>query len=180
MKKYRYFLTFIYFSILGCSDHSPEPTLSVAGADADSVMQKHVEITQIGIHAEFINAITKNKHDQAFSMLYPKLSEAWTKERFALDWNNIKKQLPSGWNPEATGSFSGNSPQGLYEQATFRLESNWDSIASLDLISMKIEGKNNIVKIHIRIPRVDDAPIAVVSLTNDFIEAMLAENYETV
>ena len=86
-------------------------------------------------------------------LLHPKLKEAWTINKFVSDWKDIREQLSDKWGPEATGSFSGNSPQGPYEQATYRLSSDWRSLSSVELVSMKKDGQEYIVRIFVRVPQ---------------------------
>jgi len=180
MNIHKIILVLICISVCGCSDGAEKSSSSASSVDTDKLMEQHDAITKKGILADFVESISDGKYDQAFMMLHPKLSKAGTKERFVQDWQSITNQLLPGLAPEPTGSFSGRSPQGPYTQATYRLESNWRSTASLDLVSMQVDGKTKVVKIHIRMPSSDALPEKIASHANSFAEAMLKEDYKTV
>lgn len=136
--------------------------------------------TRKEILAHFVNAISRQEYDGALSLLHPKMSEAWTREGFARDWNSIRRQLSGDWNPELTGTFTGQSPQGPYEQVSYRLVSDWRSIASVDLTAMLIGGEPKIVQIHARVP-VNGTPSKEANARIEgFVEAMLREDYSAV
>lgn len=132
------------------------------------------------ILADFIDAISRQEYDGALSMLRPEMSEEWTLAGFAEDWEVVRQQLSGGWGPKLTGTFAGQSPQGPYEQATYKLANDWRSFASVDLVAMSIGGEPRIVKIHIRTP-VNDSPSQENSTRIEaFVEAMLSEDYDAV
>lgn len=130
------------------------------------------------IHGQFVHAISTRDYEPALAMLHPKLSRAWTLARFSRDWTDIMDQAADDWSPEITNTFTGASPQGVYRQATFRLVSDWRSVASVDLVSMKIDGEPRIVRIHIRVPYQDGPPRAAADRADAFIAAMQREDYD--
>lgn len=136
-----------------------------------------INTTRKTILTDFMSAISVQKYESALSMLLPKFSEAWTLEGFTRDWNEIRNQASSDWQPEIIGTFTGQSPQGPYEQVTYRLVSNWRSVSSLDLISSDVDGEPRIVRIHIRVPYSGNRPRRVEAQTDSFIASMLREEY---
>ncbi len=131
-----------------------------------------------GVHGQFIHAISTRDFESALAMLHPNLSREWTLERFTRDWAGITDQAAGDWSPEVTNTFTGMSPQGVYQQATFRLVSDWRSQSSVDLVSMKIDGEPRIVRIHIRVPYRDGPPGAAEDRADAFIAAMRREDYD--
>jgi hypothetical protein len=179
MKRYAILAGMIGLALSGCSERDSDSTQGVLNADTREVMRRHQEITQEGILADFVEAISVGDYDLAFGMLHPKLSEAWTLQRFAQDWEDIKKHISDGWKPEAAGSTSGSSLQGAYEQATYRLDSNWQSVSSLDLVSRETDGQPRIVRIQIRVPHSGGSSKTAQARTNEFVGAMLRQEFES-
>lgn len=132
------------------------------------------------IHKSFVSAISAREYESALAMLHPKLSREWTLARFTRDWTDITDQAASEWSPEMTGAFTGTSPQGVYQQATFRLVSDWQSVSSVDLTSIRVDGTPRIVQIQIRVPHRGAPPGAVEDRTDQFIAAMQREDYDAV
>jgi len=130
--------------------------------------------------ADFVNKVSENEFDDAIALLHPKLKNAWTTERFAGDWRDIREQLSDRWGPEATGSFSGNSSKGPYEQATYRLSSDWRSSSSVDLVSMKIDGQNYILGVYVRVPYKEDPPKSVTGTVDKLAELIFSGKYKEV
>lgn len=148
---------------LKAADSAAQPLLARAG--------------DTSIHSRFVRAISDQQYESALAMLHPKLSREWTLARFTRDWAEIADQAASDWHPEMTGTFTGNSPRGVYHQATFRLVSDWQSITSVDLISMNVEGEPRIVRIHIRVPYRGAPPKNVAAVTDAFVASMLRGEY---
>ena len=143
------------------------------------VIKAHTQITKNSILATFMDNLSKKNYQEAFSLINPKLTTAWTFDRFKKDLEEIRSAVKD-WKPEATASFTGNAPQGTYIQATYRLDSNWKSLASIDLVAMPINKENKIVKIHIRIPYSKETPKAVKEITGKFISGMQKKDYKSV
>ena len=179
MKKHTILAAILILSLSSCSDDAPK-SKPVVPSDTQELMRRHKEITQHSALADFISAISSDDYQLAFNMLHSKLSKAWTIERFTQDWKDIKKQISNRWKPEPTGSMSGQSPQGSYEQAAYRLDSNGDSISSVELISMETDDHARIVSITIRVPYQNGTPDYVQVLTKEFIDSMIAQDFEAV
>jgi len=179
MKKYIVFATILALSLAGCSDDASDSGPS-GPSDTQEVMRRHEQITEESIVADFIKAISADEYNRAFGLLHPKLSQAWTQERFGQDWQDIKKQISDRWKPEPTGSMSGQSPQGPYEQAAYQLDSNWRSVSSLEVTSMPVDGQTKIVNIVIRVPHLSEPPDAVQALVKEFVNAMVAKDFNSV
>jgi hypothetical protein len=143
------------------------------------VQQAHTQITKNSILATFMENLSKKDYKKAFELINPKLRTAWTFERFKRELEEIRSTVKD-WKPEATGSFSGNAPQGKYIQATYRLDSDWRSPSSIDLAAMEINSQNKIIKIHIRIPYSKTTPDAIKTITEKFISAMQKKDYKAV
>ncbi len=88
---------------------------------AQAVKQKRVEIVSVGVIANFVRTLSARRYEAAVTLLHPKLREAWTVDRFANDWRDIRMQAGAEWAPEVISTYSGTSAQGAYNQATFRL-----------------------------------------------------------
>lgn len=179
MKKWTILVAMFALSLSSCSDDGSESKRAVA-PDTKGLMRRREEIAQQSIFADFISAISTGNHRLAFNMLHPKLSGAWTQERFTQDWKDIKKQISDRWKPEPTGAMSGQSPQGRYEQAAYRLDSNWRSASSVELTSMEVDGQAKIVNISIRVPHPNRPPDAVQVLVKQFVDSMVAQEFESV
>ncbi|MDH3228761.1 MAG: hypothetical protein OEN55_03100 [Alphaproteobacteria bacterium] len=151
--------------------------LASAGGSSELML---AESRQNSIHMNFVRAISAQEYESALEMLHPNLSREWTLARFTRDWTEIRDQASSDWRPEVTGTFTGNSPQGMYEQATFRLVSDWRSISSVDLVSMHVNGKPRIVRIHIRVPHEGAPSKDVEARTGAFVASMQREQFDTV
>ncbi len=164
--------------IFGCSDSSSESNSKISEAEKKALTKTHDKITKDSILSDFINRISENDFDDALLLLHPKLKDAWTTDRFAKDWKNIREQLSEMWGLEATGSFSGNSPQGPYEQATYRLSSDWRSLSSVDLVSMKNEGQEYIVRVHVRVPYTENPPKSVTETVDQLTNLIFNEKYK--
>lgn len=136
--------------------------------------------TRKEILTSFVDAISRQEYDGALSLLHPKMSEAWTRKGFARDWAAIRRQLSGDWHPKLTSTFTGQSPQGPYEQVSYRLVSDWRSIASVDLTAMSIGGEPKIVQIHTRVPVTGAPSQAAEARIEKFVEAMLREDYSAV
>ena len=158
--------------LMGACTNSDDATTSVKTIDPQVVQQKHDEITQSSVIADFVNEISAENYGEALQLLHPKLADAWTSERFAQDLRAVRSQLGEQWGPEASSSFSGMSQQGQYEQASYSLSSDWRSLASIDLTSMLVDDANRIVQIQIRTPYEDDPPREVIALADKFIDAL--------
>ena len=143
------------------------------------IQKTHTQITKKSILATFMDDLSKKNYQEAFSLINPKLTTAWTFDRFKKDLEKVRSAVKD-WKPEATGSFTGNTPQGTYIPATYRLDSNWKSLASIDLVAMPINNENKIVKIHIRIPYSKETPKTVKKITEQFISAMQKKDYKSV
>lgn len=167
-----FFVIFTVFLLGACSEEDSAADNKRDPA-AQAVMQKHAEVTQAGVIADFVRALTAEHYEAAAAQLHPRLTEAWTVARFTQDWRDIRAQAGEKWGPEAMGTYSGISTQGAYDQATYRLLSDWRSLASVELVSMEVEGTKRIVKVHIRVPYRDAPPPVVASTTNAFVAALL-------
>ncbi len=163
-------------SICGCSD-SPKES---ATPGMEQFMEQLNSEAKNGILGEFADSISRGEYEHALTLFHPKLSEAWTKERFAKDWQGISSQLSSGLALEPMGSFAGNSAQGPYKQATYRLEKSWSSTTSLELTSLQVEGQSRIVKVDIRMPRLEELPPNAAALADSFAESMLKKDFNAV
>ncbi|MDZ7616309.1 MAG: hypothetical protein U1E05_04850 [Patescibacteria group bacterium] len=141
-------------------------------------MGRHAEITESSILADFVNEISSNEYATAFSLLHPKLRSAWTRDRFTNDWTTIKNQIGDAWGPEATGSFSGTSPQGAYEQATYKLSTDYQSISSVELVSMQTDEGTRIGKAHVRVPEAEPQQAKTKELTDQFVNSMLSKDFD--
>lgn len=180
MKRYASLAGVVLVILGGCSDDQSGAEPPPKERTAQELMDRHEEITEEGILADFVSAISAGRHERAFGMLHPDLAEAWTQERFAQDWMEIKGQISPDWQPEAVGSFSGQSPQGPYEQASYRLDSDWRSISSVDLTAMQSEGQPKIVVVQVRIPHADGPANEVKARTTEFVGCMVAGEYDSV
>ena len=180
MKRHVSLAGLVLVILVGCSDHQSDAEPPPKEPAAQELMERHREITEEGILAGFVSAISASRHERAFGMLHPDLAKAWTQERFAQDWMDIKAQLAAGWQPEAVGSFSGQSPQGPYEQASYRLDSDWRSVSSVELTAMQSEGQPKIVLVQVRIPHADGPPNEVDARITEFVKRMVAGEYEPV
>lgn len=149
---------------------------NLAAADSPTQLLR-AQAGDTSIHSRFVSAISDRQYESALAMLHPKLSREWTLARFTSDWAEIADQAASDWHPEMTGTFTGNSPRGVYQQATFRLVSDWQSVTSVDLISMNVEGEPRIVRIHIRVPYRGAPPKNVAAAADAFVESMLRGEY---
>jgi hypothetical protein len=177
MKHYFLLIFIILIQVVGCSDNSTESQLKISEAEKVAVAQAHESITKSSSLAVFMNELSDKNYEKAIALLHPKLKDAWTEEKFEKDWRGIRNQLSTEWGPEATGTFSGNSTQGPYEQATYRLSKDWRSLSSIDLVSMKIDGQESIVRIHLRIPYKDHPPDSVIEITNLLTNLIFNEKY---
>lgn len=175
MNRKNYGLIFLSILSFGCSERPDKSAPALT--DAEEVRLKHEQITQQSILADFVEAIAEDRYESAFASLHPTRSTAWTLARFSRDWKNIKALLPSEWKAEATESFSGRSPQGPYEQAVFRLGPDPKASASLELTSMRVDGKSRIVKIYVRLPPSTDIPEPLAAHGDAFVTAMLQNNF---
>ena len=164
--------TVLLVLLVGACNKGDDATSSVQSIDPQVVHQKHNEITQTSVIADFVGQVSAENYAEAMQLLHPKLAKLWTSERFAQDWIAVRSQLSEQWEPEATGSFSEMSQQGQYEQASYRLSSDWRSLASVDLTSMMVDDTNRIVQIHIRAPYENDPPREVITLADKFIDAL--------
>ena len=179
----KYFMIFIpiwFLIISACSDDPSKSSHQISEAEKKAFIKEHDEITQNSILATFINDISDKKYDKAILLLHPKFKDAWTDARFAKDWKDIREQLSENWAPEATGSFSGISEQGPYQQATYRLVTDWRSLSSIDLFSMKNNGTETIVGIYIRVPYADNPPSKVTETVENFVQFMFEDKYEQI
>jgi aspartyl-tRNA synthetase len=166
--------------MFGCSDNGSKSEIEISETDKVAVAEAHEKITKEGILADFINKISENEFDDAIVLLHPKLKNAWTIDRFVSDWKDIREQIADRWGPEATGSFSGNSSQGPYEQATYRLSSDWRSSSSVDLVSMKTDGQNYIVRVYVRVPYKEDPPKSATETVDKLAKLIFSEKYKEV
>jgi len=163
-----------------CSDKSSKSEIEISETQKKAVAEAHEKIAKEGILPDFISKISEYEFVDAIGLLHPKLKYAWTIDRFVSDWKTIREQLSNRWRPEATGSFSGNSPQGPYEQATYRLSSDWKSSSSVDLVSMKIDGQNYIVRVYVRVPYKENPPKSVTETFDKIAKLIFSENYQEI
>lgn len=162
----------ILLALLSACSEGGNPTNAVQSVDLQAIKQKHNEITQSSIFSDFVNKVTSENYADAILLLHPQLAEAWSIENFTQDWSEIRSQLGNQWAPESTGSFSGVSAQGQYEQASYRLSSDWRSLTSLELKSMIVDDVVQIVQIRIRAPYQYSQPDEVVTVAENFIDAL--------
>ncbi len=167
----------LFFVILGCSEENSNSKAQNDETTKQEVSQTHQRITEESILADFIVNISAKRYQEAFSLIHPKLQDVWTSETFEHDWTAIREQLSDRWQPEATGSFTGQAAQGAYQQATYTLDAVWDSRASLELISMNENGKKYIIRIHIRVPYQSNPPQSIVDTAQQFVMALRHEKY---
>ena len=180
MKRYASLAAVVLVILGGCSDDQPGAEPLPKEPAAQELMDRHEKVNEEGILAGFVSAISAGRHERAFGMLHPDLAEAWTQERFAQDWRAIKGQLSADWQPELVASFSGQSPQGPYEQAGYRLDSDWRSISSVELTAMQSEGQPKIVLVQVKIPHAEGPADEVDARITEFVEYMVAGEYESV
>jgi hypothetical protein len=154
-----------------CSDGGKDIN-AVQSVDLQAIKQKHKEIAQSSIFSDFVSKVTSENYAEALLLLHPQLTEAWTIENFTQDWSEIRSHLGNQWAPELTDSFSGVSAQGQYEQAGYRLSSDWRSLTSLEMTSMIVDDVVQIVQIRIRAPYQYSPPDEVVTVTENFIDAL--------
>ncbi len=163
----------------GCSEHDSESSVStLSEARAKALMELHNRTPQSGVLGNFVDAISSSNYKAAFQNLPTKLRSAWTEERFAKDWTEIKRLVGDTWGPWVTDSFSGTAPQGAYQQATYALSSDWNATASVELVSMQTDEGSRIVKVHIRIPSAEPPQDHVQDLVGKFLDAMLSKNFD--
>jgi hypothetical protein len=151
-----------------------------APPDDEEMMRMHEQITGEGILAEFVEAVSADRHQDALDMLHPRLAEEWGREQFIRDWRDVREQLFETWQPEPTGSFSGTSLQGPYTQATYRLESDWTSIFSVSLTSMEVDGQPRVVNVQIVTPGSGEPSPQVQAQIDDFVRAAIAQDFDSV
>lgn len=180
MRTYVVLAAALLVALCSCSDDQSEAESAAAVPGEQELMQRHKQITEEGILADFVTAISTDSYERAFGMLHQDLGQAWTQKRFTEDWQQIKGQLSDGWKPEPTGSFSGQSPQGPYEQATYRLESDWNSISSVALVAMRVEGQPKIVDVQIRVASLGEPSAEIQTRTDEFVESMISADFESV
>ncbi len=180
MRTYVVLAAVLLVALCGCSDDQSGAGTAATAPGEQELVQGHKQIAEKGIMAEFISAISTDGYERAFAMLSHDLGQAWTQKRFAEDWQQIKEQLSDGWKPEATGSFSGQSPQGLYEQATYRLDSDWNSISSMALVAIWVEGEPKIVDVKIRVAGSGEPSAQIAGATTEFVESMISRDFESV
>lgn len=178
MKHKNLLILILFFLLSACSDNGLESEIEISETAKKAVTDAHEKITKEGILADFIKKISENDFDGAIELLHPKLKDAWTTDRLANDWKSIREHLSDRWGPEATGSFSGSSTQGPYEQATYRLSSDWRSLSSVELVSMKDDGQEYIVSIHARVPYRENPPKLVTETVDHLTYLILNERYK--
>jgi|GEM_PF-4514120 len=171
--KIRWLLISIFTAgLFACSDRSEKPKAS------ETAIQRHIQISQRGILADFVQAVSSDDVTPAFELLHPKLREAWTAQRFEADWTAIKKSVGSAWRPQAMETFSGSSPQGFYEKATYHLDSDFRSIDSVELTGLQQGDSQQIVQIYVRIAQTDPPSQAIRDWVGRFMDDLLAEKYD--
>jgi hypothetical protein len=164
--------TLVLALFVGACTKTDDASSAIQSINPEAVLQKHDEITQSSVISEFMAKVSAENYADALQLIHPKLAKAWTSERFAEDWTGIRSRLSEQWKPEATGSFSGMSQQGQYEQASYRLSSDWSSLASVDLTSMLVEETDRIVQIRLRAPYDNGPPQEVVKLGDEFLNSL--------
>jgi hypothetical protein len=162
----------VLLSLLSACSEGGYPANAVQSVDLQAIERKHDEITQSSVISDFVGKVTSENYADALLLLHPELADAWTIESFTQDWSEIRSQLAEQWAPESTGTFSGMSAQGQYEQASYRLSSDWHSLTSLDLTSMIVDDASRIVQIRIRTPYEESPPDEVVTVAENFIDAL--------
>lgn len=180
MRSYVVLAVALLVVLCSCSDEEPEIESAGMVPDDQELMQRHQQITEEGILADFVSAISMDNYESAFGLLHEDLAQAWTQKRFSQDWQQIKEQLSEDWSPEPTGSFSGQSPQGPYEQATYRLESDWNSISSVALVAMQVERQPRIVDVQIRAASLGEPSAEIQTGTEEFVGSMISRDFESV
>lgn len=148
-------------------------------AYSNDYVKAHEKITKSSIISTFVNDLTKKNYKDAFALIHPKLAAAWTFKRFKRDLEEVRSSVKD-WKPESMSSFTGKAPQGKYIQATYRLESNWKSLSSVELTAMPVSGKEKIIRLHIRVPYSKEIPETVNKITEKFISAIQKEDYKSV
>lgn len=166
--------------LCSCSDDQPGTESPAAVPGDRELMERHQEITGEGILADFVSAISADSYERAFGMLHRELTQAWTQEQFTRDWQRIKTQLSESWGPEPTSSFSGQSPQGPYQQATYRLESDWRGISSVVLVAMQVNGEPRIVDVQTRVTGLGEPSAEIETRTEEFVKSMISRDFESV
>ena len=141
-------------------------------------IKAHGKITKNSIISTFIDDLNNKNYKSAFSLIHPKLAAAWTFKRFENDLKEVRSSV-NNWKPESTSSFTGNTPQGKYVQASYRLGSNWKSLASIELIAKPVSNKDKIIRIHIRIPYSKEIPETAKKITKKFISAIQKKDYKS-
>ena len=162
---------------VGCSDDSPKSKIKIPEGLDKEIEKAHERITKDSILADFINSISHKKYEDAILLLHPKLREAWSNERFVKDWDGIREQLAEKWQIEVTNTFSGNSEQGPYDQVTYSLSSDFGTLSSVDLASIKIDGKDNIVQVFIRVLYKENPPATVTETIDRLTNLMFNEKF---
>ena len=165
-------VTLVLAILVGACSKTDDASSAIQSIDPQVVLQKHDEITQSSVISEFMENVSAENYAGALQLLHPKLAEAWTSERFAQDWIEVRSMLSEQWGPEASGSFSGMSQQGKYEQASYRLSSDWSSLASVDLTSMLVDDADRIVQIRMSAPYENNPPQEVIKLSDEFLNAL--------
>lgn len=173
------FLILIFFLfICGCSGDSIEAENKIPESVQKAIAESHDQISKDSILADFVKEVSTSNYDNALLLIHPDFKEAWTAEQFVKDWKYIREQLTTEWAPEITGTFSGNSPQGPYQQATYRLSSNWRSASSVELVSVKKDKQDFIVRVHARVPYKKNPPKVMTDTVDQLIYLIRSEKYQ--
>ncbi len=178
MKKVSFILLFLLVFFLGCSDNT-DSNFKLSKKDIKDMDKTLDRITKDSILVDFIDNISNQEYEKASLFIHPKLMTVWTNKRFKQDWKEIRHAVKT-WAPEVTSTFSGKSQQGPYEQVTYKIDSPWNSLSSIDLISMKSEGSEYIVRIHIRAPYLNETPKSVEEVIDQFVQLLFSGQYQEI
>lgn len=128
-----------------------------------------------------IKNLTENRFQEVYDSLHRENKNYWNEKKFIDDMRKIKLLIGDDWATELTGSFKGETVNGPYIQATYKIGKMWDSPYSIEFTAVEDGKEYKITQIIANLPyeKNQEFPKKAKTTANKFIENLQSKNYSS-
>jgi hypothetical protein len=142
--------------IFGCGQNSEtgqlETNIEALEKEFDKSDLETIENEVVKISQPAIKNLTENRFQELYESLHSENKSYWNENKFINDMRKVKLLIGDDWATELTGSFKGETANGPYIQATYKIGKKWDSPYSIQFTAVKDGNEYKISQIILSLP----------------------------
>ncbi len=175
----------IWALILGCGQNTEtgqlESNIGSLEKEFDKSDLEIIENEVVRFSQPLIKNITENRFKEIYESLHRNNKNYWDENKFIDDMRKIKLLIGDDWATELTGSFKGETVNGPYIQATYKIGKKWDSPYSIQFTAVKDGKEYKISQIISNLPyaKNQELPRTAKITANEFIQNLQSNNFSS-